>query len=87
MNALVLYRTNTEAERLVIDFARDFQRQTGKELHLLEADSPEGMELARLYDVVDYPTILARADDGSLLQMWQGPVLPRISEVSFYVQN
>lgn len=87
MQALLLYRANSETERLARTFVGDFERQTGKTLVVLDADSTEGAELARLYDVVSYPAILARADDGTLQQLWQGEPLPRISEVSFYVQS
>lgn len=84
MKALLIYRINSETERLARNFASDFERMTGKRLDIMEADSPEGMELSRLYDIVSYPAILARADDGSLLQLWQGEPLPRINEVSYY---
>lgn len=87
MKALLLYRTNSETERLARDFASDFERQTGKKIEVMDADSPEGIELSKLYDVVAYPAILARTDDGTLLQLWQGEPLPRISEVSFYSQS
>lgn len=87
MKAILLYRTNSETERLARDFAGDFERQTGRKIEALDADSPEGIELSKLYDVMAYPAILARTDDGTLLQLWQGEPLPRISEVSFYSQS
>lgn len=82
-----MYRTNSEAESLARNFAGDFERQTGKKLEIMDADSREGVELARLYDIVSYPAILARTGDGVLLQLWQGEPLPRISEVSYYAVN
>jgi hypothetical protein len=84
MKAVLLFRLNSESERLARDFAGDFERQTGQKIESLDADSREGLELSRLYDVVNYPAIIARTDDGTLLQLWQGEPLPRISEVSFY---
>lgn len=84
MQLLLLYRVNSETERLARDFVGDFQRQTGKELAIVEADSVEGTDLMRLYDIVNLPAILARTDDGVLQQLWQGQPLPRVSEVSFY---
>lgn len=84
MKVLMLYRTHSETERVALDYARDFSMQTGTDLSLIDCDSPEGVSLARLYDIVDYPAILATAEDGSLLQLWQGSALPRIGEVSYY---
>lgn len=36
------------------------------------------------YDIVEYPTILALSDDGSLLHQWRGRPLPLIDEVANY---
>ena len=84
MKVIMLYRPNSATERLALDFERDFTMQVGSELPMVDVDTPEGTELARLYDIMSYPAILATADDGTLLQLWQGEPLPRISEVSYY---
>ncbi|HSX28059.1 MAG TPA: hypothetical protein VLF60_01275 [Candidatus Saccharimonadales bacterium] len=84
MKALLLYRSNSEGESLARSFAADFERQTGKSIEMLDVDTPQGIELVQLYDIVAYPAVLARADDGTLLQLWQGEPMPRISEVSYY---
>jgi len=84
MKVVMLYRPNSATERLALDFVRDFTMQTGHELPMVDIDTPEGVDLTRLYDIVTYPAIIATADDGSLLQLWQGEPLPRISEVGYY---
>lgn len=84
MNALLLYRSNSESERLARDFAADYQRQTGKTIDAVDVNTRDGADTARLYDVMSFPAIIARADDGTLLQLWQGEPLPRLSEVSYY---
>jgi len=38
-----------------------------------------------VYDIVEYPTIIALSDSGQLQNLWRGLPLPTISEVSFYV--
>ena len=86
MKAQLVYRKDSETERLARDFAADFERMTGKQLEIIEADAPEGIELCKLYGIVSYPAVLARTDEGQLLQLWQGEPLPRIGEVSFYAQ-
>lgn len=84
MKVVILYRPNSEHDTLVQDFLRDYKRRTNKDLELMSLDTREGAEMARLYDVVDYPAIIAREDDGHLQQMWQGEKLPLIDEVSYY---
>lgn len=86
MKVAVLYRSQTENERLVLDFERDYLHQTGRELTLYDLNTREGADLAELYDVVRYPAVLAMANDGTLLQMWQGEILPLMSDVTYYDQ-
>lgn len=86
MKVAVLYRSQTENERLVLDFERDYLRQTGRELTMFDLNTREGADLAELYDVVRYPAVLAMANDGTLLQMWQGEILPLMSDVMYYDQ-
>lgn len=85
MNTVLLYRPNSEHERLVLDYLRDVKMQTGKELPTMDVDSPEGSELCRLYDIMEYPAILVRDDNGKLITTWVGQTLPRIGEVSYYI--
>ena len=84
MNVVVLFRSNSEAERLTTDFLSDYERQTGKTIQSVNADDVDGARIGDLYEVVDYPAIIVTGDDGSLIKIWQGPALPTISEVSYY---
>lgn len=86
MRVVVLTRDNTDYARTVETFVNDFARQTGQVLEVLDVDSAEGESLARTYDIVQYPTILALSGDGHMQNMWTGVNLPTISEVSYYVQ-
>lgn len=84
MRTVVIFRENSEHAREVLDYLRDFQRQTGHSLETLDPDSPEGTDFCRTYDIVEYPSILALNDDGQLQNLWRGQPLPTISEVSYY---
>lgn len=86
MKTQLFYRPNSEHERLVIDYLRDFKMQTGKELPTVDVDSREGVELCRLYDIMQYPAIVVTDDEGKVQNIWVGESLPRIGEVSYYVQ-
>ncbi len=85
MKTILFYRPNSEHARMVIDYLRDFEHRTGKELPTVDVDSREGIELCRLYGVMKYPMIVAIDNDGRELQRWDGDMLPQISEVSYYL--
>ncbi len=87
MNITILYRPNTDHQRAVLDFERNFNRQTGRDIDLLSLDTRDGADMARLYDIMQYPAIVARADDGVLQKVWQGEQLPLINEVLFYARE
>jgi hypothetical protein len=85
MRIVVVYKDESDHAREVIDYLRDFERQTGHELEVMDPESREGIDFCRVYDVVEYPTIIAISDGGQLQNMWRGRPLPTISEVSYYV--
>mgnify|MGYP003383056346 CR=1 FL=1 len=84
MRVVVLTRSNTDYARAIETFVTDFARQTGKTLEVLDADTRAAESLARTYDIMEYPTIIALSDDGQMQNMWRGATLPTISEVSYY---
>ncbi len=85
MRVVVIYKSESDHAREVMDYLRDFTRQTGHTLETMEPDSPEGISFCTTYDIVEYPTVIALSDNGSMQNMWRGRPLPTISEVSFYV--
>lgn len=85
MRVAVVYRLESDHAREVLDYLRDFSRQTGHEIEEINPDSPDGAHFCRTYDIVEYPTLVAMSDDGQMQNMWRGRPLPTISEVSFYV--
>lgn len=84
MRTLVVYKDESDHAREVYDYLRDFQMQTGRELETMNPDSPDGASFCRVYDIVEYPTVIALDDNGVLQNMWRGRPLPTISEVSYY---
>jgi hypothetical protein len=87
MKAVFLYRPNSEFSRIVEDYARDFEGSRGKPIKLLSLDTVEGADLARLYDIVQYPALVVITDDGQLLRAWQGEHLPLMDEVSGFLDH
>lgn len=86
MKVVVVYKPDSEHARVVTDWLRDFERQTGKKLEEIDPESRSGASLCRAYDIVEYPTLLAVDDNGQMQNMWRGTMLPTISEVSYYAQ-
>jgi hypothetical protein len=84
MKIIALYRPNSEFARNVEEYAHDFERQRGKTIKLVSLDTPEGSEMARLYDIVQYPALIALSNDGQLLRDWQGSQLPLMDEIAAY---
>ncbi len=83
---LILYRPNSEHESTVESFVRDFQRryESGQRVELVNLNTRDGAAMASLYDVMSYPAILAIANDGKLLNLWQGMPMPLMDEVAGY---
>lgn len=84
MRVVVITKESTDYARVVDTFIADFARQTGRELEVLDPDSPEGSSFCRTYDIVEYPSIIALGNDGQMQNIWAGAMLPTISEVSYY---
>lgn len=88
MKVAVLYHPKSEHGGKVEDYAREFHRlHEDKELKLVSLETVEGAELAKLYDVTQYPAVLVSAKDGSLVRLWQGENLPLLRELDYYFQE
>lgn len=85
VKVLILYRPNSEHARVVEAFIKDFQStHSSDKLQVLDVDSREGSATASLYDVMQYPALLALRDDGSILKSWEGETLPMMNEIAYY---
>ncbi len=84
MRVMIVYRTETDYARQVIDFLRDVKYQTGYELEEIDPDTAQGTSICRTYDIVEYPSIVAVNNDGEMQNLWRGLPLPTISEVGYY---
>ncbi len=65
-------------------YANDFQRIKRGTIELLSLETKRGADLAKLYDVVRYPAVIAIRDNGELLKYWEGGELPLMDEVAAY---
>lgn len=86
MRIVVIYKDYSDHGREVREYIKDFERQTGLKVEVMDPDSGENEFFLRAYDVVEYPTILAITDEGRLLQQWRGKPLPLFDEVAYYAR-
>lgn len=87
MKAVILYQPNTELETSVHEYIREFGRETGKTIALVNSDSVQGIEIAKQYDILQFPAIVVFQDDGSYVDSWvERDKWPTISELSYYNQ-
>lgn len=84
MKTYMVYKDESDHARTVTDYMRDFERQTGKQLIIVDPESRDGAGFCTTYDVVEYPSIVAVDDNGVLQNMWRGTNFPTISELSYY---
>lgn len=84
MKICILYHPKSDHARRVEEYANDLKRIKGKSAELLSLETREGADLAALYDIVQYPAVIARRDDGQLLKHWEGRELPLMDEVAAY---
>lgn len=88
MKVVLLYRPDSEHSRKVEDYVRDFIRfNKDRKIDLLSLDSREGSATASIYDIVQYPAVLALSDDGSILRYWQGDQMPLMNELAYYAHQ
>lgn len=88
MRVIVLYRPNSDHERMVLDYARDYKMLKGdRDLELVSLDTREGADMAKLYGIMQYPAVLAMSNDGQMQQLWQGESLPLLNEVDYFAHS
>ena len=84
MGVVVVYQSSSQHASAVAEFLHDFEKRTSRQVETIDPASRRGADFCSLYDVVEYPTVIAISNDGQLLHMWRGLPLPLIDEVSYY---
>lgn len=86
MRIVIVYREKSEHRMAVESFLRDYKYRTGRDIETIDPDGREGVAFCELYDIVEYPTIVALTPDGTLYQQWRG-TLPTISDVAMVANS
>lgn len=84
MGVMVVYQSSSEHAGAVTEYLNDFEKRTSRQIETVDPASTRGADFCRLYDIVEYPTVVATSNDGQMLHMWRGLPMPLIDEVSYY---
>ena len=88
MKVLIFYRPASEHARAVDEFVHEFQRRySDHELTLIDIDSVAGSQQAEIYDIVQYPCVIATTDSGASLQRWDSGLMPLLNEVAYFANS
>ena len=83
MRGICVYRDNQDYSRSVTEWLENFRRQTGREIETMDPD--RNTNFCEIYDIVEYPTIIALGEQGDVRATWRGRDLPLIDEVNYYM--
>ena len=83
MKVVVLYRPDSDHARKVEEFAHDFEHLHGGRVELVSVNTRDGAATASLYDILQFPAVMATTDIGEMLQVWTGDI-PLMNEVAAY---
>lgn len=83
MRVVCVYRDKQDYTRSVEEWIENLRRQTGREIETMDPDRNPGF--CETYDIVEYPTILALGNDGSIRAIWSGRNLPLMNDVLYYM--
>lgn len=84
MKVVILYRPDSDHARAVEEFAHEFERIHGRPVAMVSVNTRDGAATASLYDIMQYPAVMATTDIGEMLQVWSGENLPLMNEVAAY---
>ena len=82
MRVICVFRDNQDYTRTVTDWLENFRRQTGREIETMDPD--KNIHFCEVYDIVEYPSIIALDNNGSVRAFWRGREMPLINEVLYY---
>lgn len=83
MRVVCVYRDKQDYTRSVEEWIENLRRQTGREIETMDPD--KNPSFCETYDIVEYPTILALGNDGSIRAIWSGRNLPLTNDVLYYM--
>lgn len=87
MKVFLFYTLGSPDTRKLEELGERLSRER-LEVELVEADSPDGVRLAKLYDILERPAVVLANFDGSPVERWQGAAsLPQPGDVVYHAHK
>ena len=87
MRVIALYDPKSEQARALEELNRELARRGSSMVELLSTETIDGSEMTQIYDVMQYPTLLALDSRGQLQFMSSDGTIPLINDVSYYLNQ
>ena len=87
MRIVIVVKTNSEYFREAEEWGVEYQRETGREVELIDPETIEGEIFASTRDIMQYPSLLMRGGGGEIVKKWSGSPLPQFDQVSYMLRS
>ena len=86
MKTYALYHDPGPNVSEVDEMIRQLESQHMLEVQRVKLDTIEGADMAKLYDITQYPAFVVTRDDGQFVQSWVGKPFPLTDEIAGYAR-
>ena len=87
MRIVIVVNTNSEYFREAEEWGVEYQRETGREVELIDPETIEGEIFASTRDIMQYPSLLILGGGGEIVKKWSGSPLPQFDQVSYMLRS
>ncbi|MEI6248987.1 MAG: hypothetical protein WCP00_00095 [bacterium] len=86
MKLIILYRPNSENSLAIENYCATLKKEIyGINIEILDIDSVDGADKAKIYGVISYPAFVVTRDDGQVQNIWEGESYPTKDELESYL--
>ena len=87
MRIVIVVKNHSEYFREAEEWSVEYQRETGREVELIDPETIEGEIFASTRDIMQYPSLLILGGSGEILKKWSGSPLPQFAQVSYILRS
>lgn len=87
MRIVIVVKTHSEYFREAEEWGVEYQRETGREVELIDPETIEGGIFASTRDIMQYPSLLILGGSGEIVKKWSGSPLPQFDQVSYMLRS
>ena len=87
MRIVIVVKTHSEYFREAEEWGAEYQRETGREVELIDPETIEGEIFASTRDIMQYPSLLILGGSGEIVRKWSGSPLPQLDQVSYMLRS